>query len=375
VSAKRKLRIGIDLTGIWREATGIFVAASKLTRELLRIDADNSYTLFFSGDVHADFRDLPPNAHASLIPIREEFFAKQLFMGALCNVLRLDLIHFPAFPPPLSCWRPFIWTLHDATPWLYPKTMDLKGRYYFRWIGGRAAKRSRLLVTDSEDAKQKITNALALPAHKVRVVRLGVDSTFKRIVDMDVLASVRARYRVPERFILVVGTREPRKNLPAPVQAYRRMRKANETKLGLVIVGRIGWNSQTLDDDLRSNDEQIVLTGFVPHSDLVALYSLAEVFVLPSLYEGFGFPPLEAMACGCPVIVSDRGSLPEVVGDAAILIDPESQDSIVAAIRTVEGNEQLREDLARRGMERAKDFSWKEAASRTLALYYEVAAH
>jgi len=375
VSAKRKLRIGIDLTGLWREATGIFVAASKLTRELLRIDTDNSYTLFFSGDVHADFRDLPPNAHASLVPIREEFFAKQLFMGALCNVLRLHLIHFPAFPPPLLCWRPFIWTLPAATPWLYPKTMALKGRYYFRWIGSRAAKRSRLLVTDSEDAKQKITNALALPAHKVRVVRLGVDSTFKRIVDMEVLASVRARYRVPEKFILVVGTREPRKNLPALVQAYHKMRKANETKLGLVIVGRTGWNSQTLEDDSRSENEQIVLTGFVPHSDLVALYSLAEVFVLPSLYEGFGFPPLEAMACGCPVIVSDRGSLPEVVGNAAILIDPESQDSIMAAIRTVEGNEQLREDLATRGMERAKGFSWKEAAARTLALYYEVAAH
>jgi len=375
VSAKRKLRIGIDLTGLWREATGIFVAASKLARELLHIDTENRYTLFFSGEVHRDFRELPSNARTRVIPIREEFFAKQILMGALCNALGLDVIHFPAFPPPVSCFRPFIWTLHDATPWLYPETMDLKGRLYFRWIGGRAARKSRLLVTDSEDAKQKIANALALPDHKVRVVRLGVDATFRRLVDLELLAAVRARYRLPERFILVVGTREPRKNLPALVQAYRRMCKANETKLGLVIVGRTGWNSEALEDDLRNHDEQIILTGFVPHSDLVALYSLAEVFVLPSLYEGFGFPPLEAMACGCPVIVSNRGSLPEIAGDAAILIDPESQDSIVTAIRTVESNQLLREDLARRGMERAKDFSWKVTAAKMLDLYYEVATH
>jgi glycosyltransferase involved in cell wall biosynthesis len=111
----------------------------------------------------------------------------------------------------------------------------------------------------------------------------------------------------------------------------------------------------------------------VPHSDLVALYSLAEVFVLPSLYEGFGLPPLEAMACGCPAIVSDRGSLPEIVGDAAVLIDPENQNSIVAAIRTLEDNQALRAELSRRGIARAKEFSWKTAATKTLDLYHEVA--
>jgi len=232
-----------------------------------------------------------------------------------------------------------------------------------------------LVVTDSEDAKQKITNALALPEHKVRVVRLGIDSTFKRVLELDLLDAVRKRYRLPERFILVVGTREPRKNLPALVHAYRRMRRAKETALGLVIVGRTGWNSETLESDLQTDGEPIILTGFVPQSDLIALYSLAEVFVLPSLYEGFGFPPLEAMACGCPVIVSNRGSLPEVVGDAAVLIDPENHDSIIAAIRSVEGSQSLREDLARRGIERTKHFSWKAAASETLKMYYEVAAH
>jgi glycosyltransferase involved in cell wall biosynthesis len=374
VIGKRKLHIGIDLTGLWREATGIFVAASRLANELLRIDIENNYTLFFSGEVHKDFRELSSNARARVIPTRGEFVTKQVMMGALCNMLRLDVIHFPSFPPPFAYSRPFVWTLHDATPWLYPETMDLKGRLYFQWIGGHAARNSRFLVTDSEDAKGKIEDALGLPPHKVRVVHLGVDDRFKKIVDPELLESVRAQYRLPQKFLLAVGTREPRKNLPALIRAYRRIRDAGETKLGLVIVGRPGWKSEVVDNDIES-DGQIVFTGFVPPTDLVALYSLAEIFVLPSLYEGFGLPPLEAMACGCPAIVSDRGSLPEVVGDAAVLIDPENQDSIVAAIRTLEDNQELRRDLSRRGLERAKKFSWNAAAAKTLNLYREVAMH
>jgi glycosyltransferase involved in cell wall biosynthesis len=375
MSAQQKLRIGIDLTGLWREATGIFVAASNLARALMHLDSQNEYTLFFAGEVHRDFHDLPANARTVIIPIREEFIGKQILMGILCNGLRLDVIHFPAFPPPLSCFRPFIWTLHDATPWLHPDTMDFKGRLYFQCFGGAAARLSRMLVTDSKDAKQQIVHALDIPDDKVKVVHLGVDATFSRLADRDALSMVRERYRLPARFILFVGTREPRKNLPALVRAYRRMRKANETRLTLVIAGRVGWGSEALEEELQDRDQQIVLTGFVPQEDLVALYSLAEIFVLPSLYEGFGFPPLEAMACGCPVIVSNRGSLPEVVGDAALLIDPESEDSIVAAIRALENSPALRADLTIRGMKRVKHFSWKTAAAKTLELYQEVGAN
>jgi glycosyltransferase involved in cell wall biosynthesis len=374
VSSRRKLRIGIDLTGLWREATGIFVAASNLAHELIRCDNDNQYTLFFSGNVHDDFCELPSNARTITLPTQEEVISKQIFLGALCNTLRLDVIHFPALPPALSCYRPFIWTLHDATPWLFPETMDLKGRLYFKWIGGLGARRSRLLVTDSEDAKLKISQALHIPDHKIRVIQPGIDVTFKKLADPDVLQAVRVRYRLPERFILVVATREPRKNLSTLVQAYRRMRSIGRTRLGLVIVGRVGWKSQDLESNLGKQDS-IVLTGFVPQPDLVALYSLAHVFVLPSLYEGFGFPPLEAMACECPVIVSNRGSLPEVVGNAAVLVNPESPDSIIAAIQAVEDSQSLRADLVRRGVERVKTFSWAKAAAMTMGLYHEVAAH
>jgi glycosyltransferase involved in cell wall biosynthesis len=366
------LRIGLDLTGVWRPSTGIFVYAKELARELLLLDNENRYTLFFGGEIHPEFRELEWRFQAVVIPLREEVISKQLFMAAFCNTHELDLIHFPAFPPPVACFRPFVWTLHDATPWLYPDTMDLKGRLYFRWVGAWAARRSRSIITVSYKAKRDIMSALRIAESKVRVVYEGVDDAFRELGDQALMNSVRARYGLPEHFILTVGTLEPRKNLPALIQAYHRMRRANGTKLGLVIAGRTGWKSGHCEHAVGYGAEQIVLTGFVPLRDLVALYNLAEVFVLPSLYEGFGFPPLEAMACGCPVIVSNRGSLPEVVGDAAVVIDPESEDSIVAAIRAVESNQSLRASLVRRGLERVKSFSWKTAAATTLELYREI---
>jgi glycosyltransferase involved in cell wall biosynthesis len=371
----RSLRIGIDLTATWREGTGIFVYALGLAYELLRIDDQNRYTLFFSGEVHPELKPWQGKFRPVLIPVREEFISKQILMGILCNAYGLDLIHFPAFPPPIACFRRYVWTLHDATPWLYPQTMDLKGRLYFQYLGGWAARFSEAIITDSNDAKRNLIAALGLPEMKVNVIYLGIDGGFKKLDKLSLLNSVRSRYGLPEKFILSVGTLEPRKNLPFLIRAYRQMRQANQTNLGLVIVGRTGWESEALEGKLGGEGKDVVRTGFVPQADLVALYNLAEVFVLPSLYEGFGFPPLEAMACGCPVIVSNRGSLPEVVGDAALLIDPQDLDSLVGAIRAVEETPPLRASLIQKGLERVQQFTWRATASKTLALYNEIAAH
>ena len=367
------LKIGIDLTGIWRPWTGILVYAAELTRELLRVDGRNTYTLLFSGEVHEKFRDMEDKFRAEVIPLRGEVISKQVLTAARCNALRLDLVHFPALPPPVACLRPFVWTLHDATPWLYPETMDLKGRLYFRWVGAWAARASKAVVTDSQNAKQNIVGALGVPESKVTVIYPGVDGGFRRLDDRDFLKSVRARYGLPEHFILAVGTLEPRKNLPFLVEAYRRFCEVSPEKPGLVIAGRTGWNLKAVQKGLSGAASGVVLTGFVPQKDLLALYTLADVFVLPSMYEGFGFPPLEAMASGCPVIVSNRGSLPEVVGDAALLIDPEDAGSLVAALQSVFSSESLRAALVQKGFARVSQFSWRAAAMKTLELYDQIA--
>jgi len=369
--APKKLRIGIDLTGIWKPRTGVFVYAVELARELLNLD-QNSYTLFFGGQVHPEFRELEEKFRAIVIPLREEVISKQVLMPILCNALRLDLIHFPAFPPAMACFRPFIWTLHDATPWLYPETMSWKGRLYFRHIGARTARASRVIVTDSNDAKRKIIDALGVSEDKVRVIYLGIDDAFRRLDNRDFLNSVKARYGLPEHFILTVGTLEPRKNLPFLIEAYGRLCRVTSAKQGLVIAGRAGWNVKTIQQRLAEGGGGIVVTGFVPQEDLVALYNLADVFVLPSIYEGFGFPPLEAMATGCPVIVSNRGSLPEIVGDAALLIDPEDLESLVGALRSLLSTPSLRIALVEKGFARVKQFSWRTAATKTVELYSEM---
>jgi glycosyltransferase involved in cell wall biosynthesis len=363
------LKIGIDLTGIWRPSTGIFVYAARLARELLCLDHENNYTLFFSHEIHPDFRNLSDKFRSVIIPFRGEVISKQIVLATVCNIHNLDIVHFPSFPPPVGCYRPFIWTIHDATPWLYPHTMDSKGRLYFRFTSACVARRCRAILTVSDNSKRDILAALRVSEHKVKVVYEGVDDAFRMIHDEKLTSSVRGQYGIRGRFILTVGTLEPRKNLPRLIRAYRRLRYANETNLALVIVGRTGWKVDRW--DCEGLAEQIVFTGFVPQAHLVTLYNLAEMFILPSLYEGFGFPPLEAMACGCPVIVSDRGSLPEVVGGAALLIDPESEDSIVQAIRALEQDQMLRSNLAKRGLERVKEFSWKRAAHQTLEIYRE----
>jgi glycosyltransferase involved in cell wall biosynthesis len=371
--AERKLRIGIDLTGLWRPATGTFVYALELARQLLSFDDHNSYTLFFTGEVHANFRELNGKFRSVVIPVREEVISKQFVMAAICNMLHLDIIHFPGFPAPLACFRPFIWTLHDATAWLYPETMNWKGRLYFGRLGALTVRSSKAIITVSNESKRNITEALRVPESKVKVIYEGVSSAFRRIDDHALLSSIRSRYSLPERFLLTVGTLEPRKNLPFLIRAYERFCETTGAKIGLVIVGRKGWKSQAIDQSLAEAGSGVVVTGFVPREDLVGLYNLANVFVLPSIYEGFGFPPLEAMACGCPVIVSDRGSLPEIVGDAALLIDPTDTDSLVGALRSILENPTLAHCLVEKGLGRTKEFSWKTTASKTLDLYREVA--
>lgn len=373
MSNDRQLSIGFDLTGIWRPNTGILIYALRLAQHLVRYDTNNRYTLFFSRDVHPGFRDLEGKFKSIVLPSQGEVLTKQFLMSIVCNRAHLDLIHFPALPPPAACFRRFIWTLHDAAPWLYPETLDLKGRLYFRQLGALAARRSRALITVSHDSKRRITEALPIPADKVFVTHCGVGEEFRKVNDDTLLQSVRTRYRLPERFILTVGTLEPRKNLPFLLEAYCRFVALTRTDLGLVIAGRSGWKLGSLKSAWNGPAQQVVLTGFVPQDDLVALYSLADALILPSIYEGFGLPPLEAMACGCPVIVSSSGSLPEVVGDAALFIDPEDPDSLVAVMSRLEANRSLRAELTRRGLERAKQFTWRYAAEKTLHVYREVA--
>jgi glycosyltransferase involved in cell wall biosynthesis len=230
------------------------------------------------------------------------------------------------------------------------------------------------VIAVSEHTRRDAIRTYGVEESKIRVIYEGVDRRFKQ-QPADAIVAVRRRYGLPDTFLLTVGTIEPRKNLTSLLHAYHALRNEG-AEFGLVIVGKKGWLYadffQTLDELGLEGD--VVLPGFVPDEDLPAVYSAADLFVFPSLYEGFGLPVLEALACGTAVVASNAASLPEVSGEAAIMVDPNNQGDLVCAVREVMGDARLRRDLRSRGPQQAAKFSWQKAARDTLALYTSLVA-
>jgi glycosyltransferase involved in cell wall biosynthesis len=269
---------------------------------------------------------------------------------------------------------PAVVTIHDLSPFLFPQTFRRVNRVYTRWAIKVACRNARHLIAVSEFTKQEIVRWLHVPPERITVTYNGVDERFAPPSAADI-AAFRQRTGLPERFILFIGTLEPRKNLPNLLEAYARI--ANDTDAPLIIGGGKGW----LYDEIFAKAEQLNLgnkirfAGFIDDADLPLWYAAATVFTLPSLYEGFGIPLIEAMACGTPVVTSSSSSLPEVVGDAGLIVSPTDPDQLAEALLRMVRDDQLRAEYAERGLARARRFSWVETAERTLAVYRQVVGH
>jgi len=358
------MRIGIDLTALWRSATGMENVAIEMTRALLRRDLENRYVLFFGGSVHPKLEEFAGQFEAILAPRWHDAQLKVAWFPRAMAAAKLDYLHFPVFPPPWNCPCPSGWTAHDASPWLFPETMKFKSRWYFKILGKRAAKIGRVLITYTEAARRDLSECLRVRPESIHVIPPGVRSVFRQSRNPEARRSLRDFYRLPERFVLFVGTLEPRKNLPRILQAFRILRSQYHFEPALVIVGRKGWRLDGLFAELKKHElaQSVYLTGYVPDEHLVALYELASLLIFPSLYEGFGLPCIEAMACGCPVVTSDRGALYEVTRGCAMHSDPEDVAAIARAIWQVNADEPLREQLVANGLRHVATFSWDRSA-------------
>jgi glycosyltransferase involved in cell wall biosynthesis len=268
-------------------------------------------------------------------------------------------------------------TILDLSVLRFPQFFRPWFRHYARVVLPRVAQSADAIIALSCAAKADIVQALAIPEERVTVIPTGVDPSFKALAQSPRALEVRQRYELPDAFVLTVGSMEPRKNLPRLLEAIQRLRRDRDTaKVVLVHVGPAGW----LADDLPRTVQALGLAdavrflGYVPREDLAALYGLARVFAYPSLYEGFGLPIIEAMACGCPVVTSNLSSLPEVAGDAATLVDPGSAEEIAGAIADLWTDEARRRTLASRGRARAACFTWQRTARETGAVYEAVAS-
>jgi glycosyltransferase involved in cell wall biosynthesis len=260
-------------------------------------------------------------------------------------------------------------TVHDMTIHRFPETVRAKTKYMLHSSLKKSLKRADAVMTISEFSKSELLQFYDYPPEKIQVIHCGVDpELYNDRVSEEAVINAKAKYGIAGEYQLYLGTLEPRKNIERLVEAYAR-RKANVPRL--VLAGGRGWLYEGIFEKVRALnlENAVIFTGYVDDGDKAALYSGAEFFVFPSLYEGFGMPPLEAMACGTPVLTSNAASLPEVCGDCAVYIDPYSTEDIADAMEKLSGDAELRKRLSAQGLEQAQKFSWDDSAGKLFNVY------
>ena len=289
----------------------------------------------------------------------------------------LDLLHSPVYVGPMVSTCPIVVTLHDLSFYLYPELFRPANRCYLQALTRRTVARAAKVIAVSESTRCDAMRILAVPGDKVVAIANGVDKDMRPIDDRELRESFRQRNHLDGPFVLFVGTLEPRKNIPTLLRAHALLAQQQSFKHSLVIAGGKGWYYEEIDAlvDQLGLRGKVVFPGYVRQEDLPLWYSLADLFVYPSIYEGFGLPPLEAMACGTPVIVSDVSSLPEVVGEAGERVDPHDATRLADIIQTITQDRGRHAALRQAGLARAKLFSWRATASRTAQVYREVLGH
>lgn len=275
-------------------------------------------------------------------------------------------------PPRMPC--PTVTTIHDVSFKRFPKFFRLMDRWILDWAVKTASKKAARIIAPSEFTKNELVSLYRIDPGKIAVTYEGVDEQFRPMDRSVTHALVGEKYGLSSPFILTLGVIQPRKNLGRLLEGFAALKGNLESEHKLLIVGKYGWKEANLERRIAELGlaEDVVLTGYAPYEDLPALYNAADVFVYPSVYEGFGLPPLEAMACGTPVITGDSSSLPEVVGEAGVMVDPYDPDAFTEAMARVLSSESLRAEMSARGLAQAKKFSWDKMAQETLAVYRQV---
>ncbi|MBD3379388.1 MAG: glycosyltransferase [Candidatus Omnitrophica bacterium] len=288
---------------------------------------------------------------------------------------RVDILHVPGFAGPRTGYAGRkVTTVHDLIGLIYPGNLGTLSRFYWkRWLPF-CVRSSDLIISVSEHTKKDITRLLGIPGERIRVVHSAAEARFSVIQESRDKERVRRKYGLPARFVMTAGTVEPRKNIPGLIEAFAAYIGKSETDLSLVIVGKKGWGYAEAEARARELDilQRVVFTDYAEDADLPLLYNLAEFFIMPSFYEGFGLPVLEAMSCGKAVICSDVSSLPEIAGESALFVAPDDLEAMSEAIADLDRNRRKREKFSRLSLSRAGEFSWERTARETMRAYMEV---
>ena len=369
------MRIAIDVRKLHDFGIGTYVR--NLVRWLARLDQTSEYVLLCRREDCARVEQLGPNFHP--LPNRSANYSLAEQCTVPLNLLRAraDLFHAPHYVlPALTPCRSIV-TIHDCIHLMFPQYLPGRLAHAGVRVAYRvAAFRAARVLTVSEASKRDILRFCAIPSDKVDVIYNAIDERFGQPPDEPQITRVRERYQLHDRFLLYSGNVMPHKNLERVIEAFARVRQRGSDQIKLLITGSEISRYATLRRAVHRHNlhKHVRFLGFLSPETLATLYHLADAFVFPSLYEGFGLPPLEAMASGTPVLTSNVSSLPEVVDDAALLVDPYDTEAIADGMQRILSDTSLRARLIDRGHVRAARFSWEESVKRVLTIYREVAA-
>ncbi len=381
------MTIGIDIRFLARGTrSGIEEYTINLLSRLLSLDKNIKFKLFYNAfnQVELDYDWLRlPNVELKRFRWPNRFVfdpaAKFLKLPKIDKMLSgCDVFFAPHFllsPVSRECRK--VVSFHDLSFEYFPDFFSWRKRFWHNSLAPRQrALEADKIIAVSQSTKDDLVDLYALPEEKIEIIYSGIESGLeKNELTQEQKTLIRKKYNLPENFILYFGTLEPRKNLVGLIQAYEIFcrKLASETKYSLVLAGNSGWLCDNIFTEAKKSNfaQDIIFTGFIDPADKVYLYKLASLFVYPSFFEGFGFPPLEAMSCGVPVICSHTSSFPEVVGGAALMIDPYNFDEIAWAMKEVLTDKELKRNLIEDGLARVKIFSWNKCAEETLRLLLE----
>ena len=370
------MKIAINTLSLNRTKAGMGNYIKNLVDGLSKIDKDNEYFVIVSENNKDFFRINKKNF--KIINLGKKvtmdlprLFWEQISLPRFLKKNKIDVLHSPSFVMPIISKAKNVLTVADMTFITHPQVHTLIKRVYFSLFMPYSIKKADRVISISESTKKDILHYVKVDEKKIKTIYLAADSSFIVQNKEKCRKKIKENYDVSSPFILFIGMIEPRKNLERLIIAFSELRKKGNIPYRLVIVGRKGWKVRGMLSMIKSLEieKEIIFTGYVPDEDLARFYNAAEFFVYPSLYEGFGIPIIEAMACGCPVITSNISSMPEVAGDAALLVDPGDVSQISSAMRRLIKDKKLREDMIKRGIKRSSEFSWKKCAKETLKIY------
>ena len=375
------MKIGINFQTVDMHISGVEYYSLGLLNGLLRIDTRNDYIVYTNqpGLVKDYIR---PSKNLMIVKVKHlktriaRIFWEHTQLPRLAVRQELDVLHCLSYICPLHKTSvPYVVTIHDTIAIDHPEWCKNTNLLYFNLFMKPTVKKASCVISVSKCTAADLKRNFDLPCSKVRIIHSGIDSIFKAGKDSSRCSKVRTRYNLPERYILYVGNIEPKKNIWTLLCVQKKLREKGLPHK-LVIVGKRSWGTKAelneISKEIMSNN--VVWTRYVDRSDLPCVYQMADVFVFPSLYEGFGFPPLEAMACGTPVISTSSGALNETIGDAALTVEPYDFWQITRAVISMIRDSSLRQRHIHMGLKQSSLFNWERTAEETLSVYEEVSA-